>query len=605
MTDFQLVFQAHHETFCTFIFPLHCNLKLICQIEIHITHAPTNFKEVELFVLVLFTCARMKVVSWVIYDLDHHHPTQIYSEYFHFLTIFWIINVVFLIKEELHNLTMEAGWNIAIHLYKQFVNATKRDYEAALVMACYRNNLRAMEMLLKAGTDPNTADHICGHTCLHIACFQGSSKNIFQTLINHGASVNATTSMGVTVLLYACFDKNEDALKVLLDAGADPGKGEPNGSTGLHYAILHGLSGTILENMIDHGVDVNATNGAGQTALIAACVLGKEKAIKILLNSGADPNIADMDGIRCLQYASCTHCSTDTLQALVDHGARANATVDNSQIASSVATFKEVIATMQHDNKTGTIVWPTANIAIDSKDHCYNLLLHHAVMRGCSIEFLQEIVNDGLDINATDVLNQTALMHACRTGNADAINVLLKAGADPNIADCEGNTSLHCTGVGECSKEALLTIIDHGANVNAMNKLDRTALMLALASCKENADVINVLLSAGADLSIADVGGNTSLHAAAGGRCNKEIWQKLINQSADVDIRNNKNQTALMLALSKGNTDAIKVLQNAGAHPDIVDADGNTCLHHAVMGACSKRLCWQSLILVLMSMSPT
>ena len=48
MTDFQLVFQAHPETFCTFIFPLHSNLKLICQIEIHITHAPTNVKEVEL-----------------------------------------------------------------------------------------------------------------------------------------------------------------------------------------------------------------------------------------------------------------------------------------------------------------------------------------------------------------------------------------------------------------------------------------------------------------------------------------------------------------------------------------------------------------------------
>ena len=99
MTDFQLVFQAHHETFCTFIFPLHSNLKLIYQIEIHITHAPTNVKEVELCVLVLFTCAWMKVVSWFFLYLDHHHPTQIYSEYIHFITIFWIINVVFLINQ--------------------------------------------------------------------------------------------------------------------------------------------------------------------------------------------------------------------------------------------------------------------------------------------------------------------------------------------------------------------------------------------------------------------------------------------------------------------------------------------------------------------------
>ena len=39
-SDFQSLFQARPETFCNFIFYLHSNLKLLCQI--HITHAPPN-----------------------------------------------------------------------------------------------------------------------------------------------------------------------------------------------------------------------------------------------------------------------------------------------------------------------------------------------------------------------------------------------------------------------------------------------------------------------------------------------------------------------------------------------------------------------------------
>ena len=76
----------------------------------HITHAPTNVKEVKLCVLVLFTCAWMKVVSWVIFDIDHH-PTQIYNEDFHFITIFWIINVVSYKSILYYCLIVNVVWN--------------------------------------------------------------------------------------------------------------------------------------------------------------------------------------------------------------------------------------------------------------------------------------------------------------------------------------------------------------------------------------------------------------------------------------------------------------------------------------------------------------
>ena len=70
MNDIQSLFQAHRETFWTFIFHFHSNLKLLCQIQIHLTYAPSNVKRVELCVSMLSACARMKVVSWIIFALD-------------------------------------------------------------------------------------------------------------------------------------------------------------------------------------------------------------------------------------------------------------------------------------------------------------------------------------------------------------------------------------------------------------------------------------------------------------------------------------------------------------------------------------------------------
>ena len=46
MNDFQSLFQAHPETFCSY-FPFAYNLKLLFQIQLHITYAPPNVKSLN------------------------------------------------------------------------------------------------------------------------------------------------------------------------------------------------------------------------------------------------------------------------------------------------------------------------------------------------------------------------------------------------------------------------------------------------------------------------------------------------------------------------------------------------------------------------------
>ena len=209
-----------------------------------------------------------------------------------------------------------------------------------------------------------------------------------------------------------------------------------------------------------------------------------------------------------------------------------------------------------------------------------NTCLHYAVHIGCSKEAFHKIIERVADINAVNELKQTALALGCWRENADAVNMLLTLGADPNIADIQGNTLLHIACDSNINKDTLQTIIDHGADVNAANGCGETALWIA---CYQGyADAINVLLNAGANLNILSTKGNTCLHGAAHGECCKEVFQVLIGHGADVNAANESGETALWIACYESDVDAINVLLNAGADPNIVSTEGNACLHRAV-----------------------
>ena len=94
---------------------------------------------------------------------------------------------------------------------------------------------------------------------------------------------------------------------------------------------------------------------------------------------------------------------------------------------------------------------------------------------------IQAEIDHGADVNATNKNKETALMVACVNKNESAINVLLKASANPNTA-IYGSTSLHRAVRQECSNEVIQALIDNGADVNKTNMANETALTLACAT---------------------------------------------------------------------------------------------------------------------------
>ena len=215
-----------------------------------------------------------------------------------------------------------------------------------------------------------------------------------------------------------------------------------------------------------------------------------------------------------------------------------------------------------------------------------NTCLHKAVGHDCTKEVIEEIINYGADVNAVNKDNETALMEACNKGKIDVINGLLDARANPNIADANGCTCLHHAAGGDCSKDVLQIIINHGTDVNATTKGKETALMKA---CKKgNINVVNVLLNAGADTSIVDAHSDTCLHKLLQKDCDQETLHLLLDHGAPVNVPNRSHQTAYMLAYDQGNIDAMCALLNAGSDRNITCEDGNVSCYYTDSGCSSN-----------------
>jgi len=124
-------------------------------------------------------------------------------------------------------------------------------------------------------------------------------------------------------------------------------------------------------------------------------------------------------------------------------------------------------------------------------------------------------------------------------------------------------------------------LLDQGADVNARNHMDQTALMRAVVcGAYESA---KILIEKGARVGETQVSNSsTALHdVAAESLGTAKMADLLIKAGADVNAETSGGYTPLIIAAGRGKTDVVQVLLDAGANVDMRGESGKTALHLA------------------------
>ena len=173
---------------------------------------------------------------------------------------------------------------------------------------------------------------------------------------------------------------------------------------------------------------------------------------------------------------------------------------------------------------------------------------------------LRHMTASGADVNLRDARASTPLMHAAAIGSIEAMKILLKAGADVNAKNGLDATAL-IWGASDPAKVRLL--VEAGAGVNARSKIGRTPLLVAAGS-PGSIDSVRLLLSKEADPKAVDFRGGTALSEAA--RVNDlDTLRLLLTYPVDINAGDFGGFTALTHAAGRKNLVAVKLLLEKGA----------------------------------------
>ncbi|HEY0890444.1 MAG TPA: ankyrin repeat domain-containing protein [Nocardioides sp.] len=175
-----------------------------------------------------------------------------------------------------------------------------------------------------------------------------------------------------------------------------------------------------------------------------------------------------------------------------------------------------------------------------------------------------------------------ALLRAAREGDADAVAVALRAGADIEARDARRRTALLLAVTGD-HVEAARVLVAMGADPDALD--DRHDTPWLVTGVTGSVAMLEVLLPARPDLTIVNRFGGVSVIPASE-RGHVDYVRRVVRTGIDVDHVNDLGWTALLEAVILGDggpahQEIVRILLDAGADPAVPDADGVTALQHA------------------------
>ena len=334
-----------------------------------------------------------------------------------------------------------------------------------------------------------------------------------------------SASVAATELLEVCESGNLEAVRALLEAGADSDfRGDHDSYTAIMSAAKNGhveVAGLLLAA----GADKDSQGGDGYTALGFAAANGHFEIARLLLEAGADMNKRTYHRWYTALMLAAMNGHIEIARLLLEAGA---------------------------DKDLCGVFGDTALIFAAAKGH---------------FEIARLLLEAGADKDLRGEFGYTALMLAAKTGYVEVARLLLEAdaGRDPQLPHSGDTALLVATEAGNVELARLL--VEAGADKSLRGEFG-TALTLATKS--GHMEIVRLLLEAGAD---------TDSRVVLGARSECLVFENgrfVVGKLCDKDFGVELGLTALMLAAKMGHVEMARLLLEAGADKDLRGVFGDT-----------------------------
>lgn len=341
-------------------------------------------------------------------------------------------------------------------------------------------------------------------------------------------------------LMDASFWKNNptiETVKAEITKGNSPSQQNGGFFDPVVIAINNKANLDVIKFLIDQeGNSVDKKTHHSRIYLQWAAASGNLELVNYLLAKGSDVNYVDSHGDDVVTYA---------------------ANVGNSNLAVYDALFKA-----------------GANPKV--KGESGSTLIMEAIANDSDLKITEYFVSKGLSISDKDNAGRSVADYAAKLGNLSIIEKLVAKGVKPT------DQALFFATQGSRTKENGLevfqTLVDqYKLNPKAVNPEGQT--LIHALSRRGNLEIINYVISKGADVKVVDKKGNTALMIASAGK-NTELVNLLLAKTNNVNTINKVGESALTKAVSAGSPEIVNVLIEKGAKTNLVDIEGNNLAAH-------------------------
>ncbi|KAI0107186.1 ankyrin repeat-containing domain protein [Nemania sp. FL0031] len=529
-----------------------------------------------------------------------------------------------------------------------------------LCLACLWGKPRVAEKLLELGADIDQTDD-SGWPPIIIAAYFGHWQ-VVQILLDHGVDIETSTSEGDgTALLYALTGGHTETCRQLLGRGANPSSPLFRSSLLILWVSFPKVQSeaskiSFAKVLLDYNININATGHVtGASPLTLACASGQFRLARFLLGFNPDINIADRDGRTALFEATKAQF-TPLVKILLERGADANMATSMGHIplhmcqdspeltrllvehtrdidlpmaggatqlmlAALRGWTESVKILLEHKANVNAVVtrrnqrsgWTAvmfaayhnfagiitilAEAGADLKKQNANgasplhLIFKSSTPEGVGIDCLNALMEfqARIDINQTNKDGETVLHHCAEIGHLKAVQRLVRAGASLNHKDKSGYTALS-QAVWHEQHEVVSYLLEHGADPNIVGSdlgFAETPLFLACLGC--DYAMAKMLIDYGADLNYNSVSGYGSplMVVLASLSENQEdpdkLTQHLLDHGADININSRYLGSPLAAAAWLSRPGIVRSLLNKGALHDVEDVLKRRPIHFAAM----------------------